>query len=203
MRYFKLSDDMSLQRRWLLGDPTDSKGQAVDEPLVAHPSFIRESRASSRSWLLTTCRSYRSTSIGCLSRTVSSSLLGSSGASTTTPRTRCCTGSRRMGARRRLGSIALIPAGARQARPGRTGAALRPARPGAPVSRLAPARGVTASCGDEVSHGTQYRPAPTLGCSVCDRSKSPRFVMPEQDRTLPPFASRPPSGRRLDGAFSE
>ncbi|WNZ66013.1 hypothetical protein QEG98_23670 [Myxococcus sp. MxC21-1] len=32
MRYFKLSDDMSLQGRWLLGDPTDSQGQEVDDP---------------------------------------------------------------------------------------------------------------------------------------------------------------------------
>jgi len=32
MRYFKLSDDMSLQGRWLLGDPTDSRGQEVDDP---------------------------------------------------------------------------------------------------------------------------------------------------------------------------
>jgi len=32
MRYFKLSDDMSLQGRWLLGDPTDSQGQKVDDP---------------------------------------------------------------------------------------------------------------------------------------------------------------------------
>jgi hypothetical protein len=32
MRYFKLSDDMSLQGRWLLRDPTDSQGQKVDDP---------------------------------------------------------------------------------------------------------------------------------------------------------------------------
>ncbi|MCP3137513.1 hypothetical protein LXT23_09225 [Pyxidicoccus sp. QH1ED-7-1] len=32
MRYFKLSDDMCLQGRWLLGDPTDSQGQEVDDP---------------------------------------------------------------------------------------------------------------------------------------------------------------------------
>ncbi|MDC0708106.1 hypothetical protein POL68_06450 [Stigmatella sp. ncwal1] len=32
MRYFKLSDDMSRQGRWLLGDPTDSQGQEVDDP---------------------------------------------------------------------------------------------------------------------------------------------------------------------------
>ena len=31
-RYFDLSDDMSIQGRWLLGDPTDSRGQEVDDP---------------------------------------------------------------------------------------------------------------------------------------------------------------------------
>ncbi|WIG97935.1 DUF1629 domain-containing protein [Myxococcus sp. SDU36] len=31
MRFFKLSDDMELQGRWLLGDPTDSQGQEVDD----------------------------------------------------------------------------------------------------------------------------------------------------------------------------
>lgn len=32
MRYFKISDDMSIQGRWLLGDPTDSQGQELDDP---------------------------------------------------------------------------------------------------------------------------------------------------------------------------
>ncbi|WP_426746265.1 DUF1629 domain-containing protein [Myxococcus faecalis] len=31
-RFFDLSDDMELQGRWLLGDPTDSQGQEVDDP---------------------------------------------------------------------------------------------------------------------------------------------------------------------------
>ncbi|WP_225412245.1 imm11 family protein [Stigmatella hybrida] len=31
MRYFKLSDDMSIQGRWLLGEPTDSQGQEIDD----------------------------------------------------------------------------------------------------------------------------------------------------------------------------
>jgi hypothetical protein len=32
MRYFKLSDDMDLDGRWLLGDPTDAQGREVDDP---------------------------------------------------------------------------------------------------------------------------------------------------------------------------
>lgn len=31
-RFFELFDDMGLQGRWLLGDPTDSQGQEVDDP---------------------------------------------------------------------------------------------------------------------------------------------------------------------------
>ncbi|WP_395843119.1 imm11 family protein [Cystobacter fuscus] len=32
MRYFKLSDDMEVPGRWLLGDPTDSQGHELDDP---------------------------------------------------------------------------------------------------------------------------------------------------------------------------
>lgn len=32
MRYFKLSDDMEVPGRWLLGEPTDSQGRELDDP---------------------------------------------------------------------------------------------------------------------------------------------------------------------------
>ena len=32
MRYFDLSDDMSIRGRWVLGTPTDVQGQEVDDP---------------------------------------------------------------------------------------------------------------------------------------------------------------------------
>ena len=69
MRYFRLSDDMNVQGRWLLGEPTDSQGQEEEPHAERAPRHEADAqllaeRDDRSKWMLDACSAKLAPKVG-------------------------------------------------------------------------------------------------------------------------------------------
>jgi len=69
MRYFRLSDDMNVQGRWLLGEPTDSQGQEEEPHAERAPRHEADAQLLAKrddrsKWMLDECSAKLTPKVG-------------------------------------------------------------------------------------------------------------------------------------------